>query len=75
MFRSSLPEGERLSIPHLVQDLSTRGRRARAASSVEDIISIVVDEHQAGDLVVIMSNGGFGGIHARLLAALGEVST
>jgi UDP-N-acetylmuramate: L-alanyl-gamma-D-glutamyl-meso-diaminopimelate ligase len=75
VFRSSLPENERLSISHLVHDLASRGRHARAASSVEDIIATVVEEHQAGDLVVIMSNGGFGGIHGRLLAALAEVKT
>jgi UDP-N-acetylmuramate: L-alanyl-gamma-D-glutamyl-meso-diaminopimelate ligase len=75
VFRSSLPDTERLSIPHLVQDLAGRGRRARASASVEDIISTIVEEHRAGDLVVIMSNGGFGGIHARLLEALGEVRT
>jgi UDP-N-acetylmuramate: L-alanyl-gamma-D-glutamyl-meso-diaminopimelate ligase len=75
IFRSSLPESERLSVSHLVHDLAGRGRHARAASSVEEIIATVVEEHLAGDLVVIMSNGGFGGIHGRLLAALAEVRT
>ena len=31
---------------------------------------IVTREHRPGDLVVIMSNGGFGGIHRKLLEAL-----
>jgi UDP-N-acetylmuramate: L-alanyl-gamma-D-glutamyl-meso-diaminopimelate ligase len=31
---------------------------------------VVVREHQPGDLIVLMSNGGFGGIHQKLLAAL-----
>jgi UDP-N-acetylmuramate: L-alanyl-gamma-D-glutamyl-meso-diaminopimelate ligase len=70
VFRSKLPESERLSIPQLVRDLSGSGRKARAAESIDDIAAIVVREHQPGDLVVLMSNGGFGGIHQKLLKAL-----
>jgi UDP-N-acetylmuramate: L-alanyl-gamma-D-glutamyl-meso-diaminopimelate ligase len=33
-------------------------------------VSVVVGEHRSGDLVVLMSNGGFGGIHQKLLRAL-----
>jgi UDP-N-acetylmuramate: L-alanyl-gamma-D-glutamyl-meso-diaminopimelate ligase len=29
-----------------------------------------VNEHRTGDIVVLMSNGGFGGIHQKLLKAL-----
>ena len=70
VFRSTLPEEERLSVPRLVRDLGGRGRSAREAGSIDDIIDIIVREHRAGDLVVIMSNGGFGGIHRKLLKAL-----
>jgi UDP-N-acetylmuramate: L-alanyl-gamma-D-glutamyl-meso-diaminopimelate ligase len=70
VFRSSLPEAERLSVPELVRDLAHRGQSAREAESLDDILNIVVREHQPGDLVVLMSNGGFGGIHQKLLAAL-----
>lgn len=38
--------------------------------SLDEIIARVVSEAKAGDQVVIMSNGGFGGIHAKLVAAL-----
>jgi UDP-N-acetylmuramate: L-alanyl-gamma-D-glutamyl-meso-diaminopimelate ligase len=75
VFRSSLPEPERLSIPQLVSDVGRRGRRARAAASLDDIVETIVREHQAGDLVVLMSNGGFGGIHQKLVQALGASST
>jgi UDP-N-acetylmuramate: L-alanyl-gamma-D-glutamyl-meso-diaminopimelate ligase len=37
---------------------------------VDDIVRIVETESRPGDLVVIMSNGGFGGIHDKLLDAL-----
>ena len=68
--RSTLPESERLSVPTLIADLSACGQTADAPASLDDIVATIVREHRSGDLVVLMSNGGFGGIHARLLAAL-----
>jgi UDP-N-acetylmuramate: L-alanyl-gamma-D-glutamyl-meso-diaminopimelate ligase len=70
VFRSTLPDAERLSVPQLVGDLISQGKRAREAVSLDDIVAAIVSEHQAGDLVVLMSNGGFGGIHRKLLRAL-----
>jgi UDP-N-acetylmuramate: L-alanyl-gamma-D-glutamyl-meso-diaminopimelate ligase len=70
VFRSTLPEAQRLSIPELVGDLTSRGTSARAAQSIDDIVSTIVRERRDGDLVVMMSNGGFGGIHRKLLDAL-----
>ena len=70
VFRSTLPEEERLSIPRLVRDLRDRGKSAREAASIDDIVQTIAREHRPGDLVVVMSNGGFGGIHRKLLQAL-----
>ena len=70
VFRSTLPEAERLSIPELVRDLRARGQSAREADSIDDIIDAIVSDHRPGDLVVMMSNGAFGGIHGKLLQAL-----
>jgi UDP-N-acetylmuramate: L-alanyl-gamma-D-glutamyl-meso-diaminopimelate ligase len=70
VFRSSLPEAERLSVPQLVRDLAGRGQSAREARSFDDIVGTIVRERRAGDLVVLMSNGGFGGIHRTLIEAL-----
>ena len=70
VFRSTLPDAERLSIPQLVKDLEARGQSARQSESIDDIVATVVREHRFGDLVVLMSNGGFGGIHQKLLRAL-----
>jgi UDP-N-acetylmuramate: L-alanyl-gamma-D-glutamyl-meso-diaminopimelate ligase len=70
VFRSKLPDAERLSIPQLVKDLGSRGQSARETESIDDIVSTIVREHRLGDLVVLMSNGGFGGIHQTLLRAL-----
>jgi UDP-N-acetylmuramate: L-alanyl-gamma-D-glutamyl-meso-diaminopimelate ligase len=70
VFRSTLPDAERLSIPQLVHDLHCRGLSAREAASIDDIVGRIAAEHRPGDLVVVMSNGGFGGIHQKLLRAL-----
>jgi len=70
VFRSSLPESERLSAEQLVDDLRGRKQHARYIPAIDDIVRTVVDEHQGGDVVVLMSNGGFGGIHRKLLQAL-----
>ncbi|MES1256536.1 MAG: UDP-N-acetylmuramate:L-alanyl-gamma-D-glutamyl-meso-diaminopimelate ligase [Acidobacteriota bacterium] len=70
VFRSTLPERERLSTPDLVRALQAGGQSARAAGSIDEIVSTIAAEHQPGDLVVLMSNGGFGGIHQKLLRAL-----
>ena len=42
--------------------------------TVDDIVRTLCDEHADGDYVLIMSNGGFGGIHERLSKALEEAS-
>jgi UDP-N-acetylmuramate: L-alanyl-gamma-D-glutamyl-meso-diaminopimelate ligase len=70
VFRSSLPDSERLSAEQLVEDLRARKQRARYIPAVDDIVTTVVREHRRGDIVVLMSNGGFGGIHGKLLRAL-----
>ncbi len=70
VFRSTLPEAERLSESELVRDLTDAGVVARHLPDVDTIVAVVTAEARSGDLVVIMSNGGFGGIHRRLLQAL-----
>jgi len=46
------------------------GSKATVKNTIDDIIATVVAEAQTGDEILIMSNGGFGGIHQRLLIAL-----
>jgi len=72
VFRSSLPESERLDATQLVDDLQARGKQARHIPGIDTIVDTVVREHRPGDVVVLMSNGGFGGIHGKLLNALNE---
>ncbi len=52
------------------QALVPMGARAQTADSVDAAINQVVQAARPGDVVICMSNGGFGGIHDKLLAAL-----
>jgi UDP-N-acetylmuramate: L-alanyl-gamma-D-glutamyl-meso-diaminopimelate ligase len=70
VFRSSLPAEERLSEDQLVADLHSAGVGARHLPDVDTIVHEVSSAARRGDVVVIMSNGGFGGIHRKLLEAL-----
>ena len=70
VYRSSLPEDQRLSVDQLVADLTGAGRSARHIDTIEAIIDTIAREHAEGDVVLIMSNGGFGGIHRKLVTAL-----
>ncbi|MCE1170209.1 MAG: UDP-N-acetylmuramate:L-alanyl-gamma-D-glutamyl-meso-diaminopimelate ligase [Azovibrio sp.] len=50
--------------------LAALGDRARVEDDLERLVAGVVAEARAGDQILVMSNGGFGGIHARLLEKL-----
>jgi len=50
--------------------LAPMGERAQVASSIEQLVQQVCAVARPGDRVLCMSNGGFGGVHARLLQAL-----
>ncbi len=64
------PEGNRLDVARLVEDVRSRGVDARYVPDVEAIVGMLAAECAPGDVVLIMSNGAFGGIHRKLLAAL-----
>jgi UDP-N-acetylmuramate: L-alanyl-gamma-D-glutamyl-meso-diaminopimelate ligase len=70
VFRSSLPEDQRLSPEELVAELKSSGIDARFIPKTGDIVAAVARDAKPGDLVVVMSNGGFDDIHRKLLAAL-----
>ncbi|MFP6655898.1 MAG: Mur ligase domain-containing protein [Myxococcota bacterium] len=65
---------ELLSSPAVAEALRLRGREARAFDEIDDIIRWVVAGCEAGDVILVMSNGGFGGIWEKLLAALESAS-
>jgi UDP-N-acetylmuramate: L-alanyl-gamma-D-glutamyl-meso-diaminopimelate ligase len=65
-----LPEAERLSPQEVVDAVRAAGKDARFIPDVEQIVSAVARDARPGDLVIVMSNGGFENIHQRLLTAL-----
>jgi len=54
------------------QALAPMGRQAVVADTVDKLVPLVVAAARSGDHILCMSNGGFGGIHARLLDALAQ---
>src|ERR1044072_5802765 len=62
-----------LDISKLIEDISLRDKPAFAITDVDEIVSSLADELRSGDVVAIMSNGGFGGIHEKLLAVLNRL--
>jgi UDP-N-acetylmuramate: L-alanyl-gamma-D-glutamyl-meso-diaminopimelate ligase len=65
-----LPAAERLDPDRLMRELHGLGRPAAYLSTVEQIVEHVTGESRPGDVLCVFSNGGFGGIHDRLLDAL-----
>ena len=50
--------------------LSSMGSRAQVGANIDEVVAQVLAQVQPGDHLLCMSNGGFGGIHAKLLEAL-----
>jgi UDP-N-acetylmuramate: L-alanyl-gamma-D-glutamyl-meso-diaminopimelate ligase len=65
-----IPEGMRFSSEKLVEDLKDRGKVAYFFAETDGIIEYLAEEAQNGDVVLIMSNGGFDNIHQILLKRL-----
>lgn len=63
-----IPPAERFSSAKLVQDLCSNGIDALYFQSTEEILDCLSNEARSGDVIAIMSNGGFDDIHKRLLA-------
>jgi UDP-N-acetylmuramate: L-alanyl-gamma-D-glutamyl-meso-diaminopimelate ligase len=65
-----VPEDQRLDAGRVVTDLRARGVDAHADADVDRLVRIVADGARPGDVVLVMSNGAFGGFIDRLLAVL-----
>jgi len=64
------PEGQRFSVERLIADLRARGKDAVSIPGVPDIVDYLARESRRDDVILVMSNGAFGGLHDRLLGAL-----
>jgi UDP-N-acetylmuramate: L-alanyl-gamma-D-glutamyl-meso-diaminopimelate ligase len=63
-------KGRALDTRALIDAISKQGKPAFALPDAAEIVTHLVPELREGDVVAIMSNGGFGGIHERILTAL-----
>ena len=50
--------------------LAPMGAQAQVCDNIDGLVSAIVKAARPGDHVLCMSNGGFGGVHDKLLAAL-----
>ncbi|HEX4485636.1 MAG TPA: UDP-N-acetylmuramate:L-alanyl-gamma-D-glutamyl-meso-diaminopimelate ligase [Terriglobales bacterium] len=67
VFKSeAIPEAERLDVDLLTADIKKHGGRARFAPDADGIIKLAAPEMRSGDVVAILSNGGFDGIYEKL---------
>ncbi|MCC7307382.1 MAG: UDP-N-acetylmuramate:L-alanyl-gamma-D-glutamyl-meso-diaminopimelate ligase [Acidobacteria bacterium] len=62
--------GKVLDVDELVKDIELQGKSAMSFPDADAIVEHLTPEMKAGDVVAIMSNGGFGGIHDKLLSVL-----
>lgn len=65
-----VPEAERLDVRAVAREVSALGTQAQAFDGVDAIVEALVTSARAGDVVAVLSNGTFGGLHQKLLAAL-----
>jgi UDP-N-acetylmuramate: L-alanyl-gamma-D-glutamyl-meso-diaminopimelate ligase len=71
VFKSeNIPAAERLHPEKVAKALTARGVPSAVYADADAIVAALLPEVQAGDVVAILSNGGFGGIYEKLPAAL-----
>lgn len=68
--QKTIEKGQPLDTAKLIEDISRQSKPAFALRDADDIIRHLGPELRSGDVVAVMSNGGFGGIHEKLLNTL-----
>jgi UDP-N-acetylmuramate: L-alanyl-gamma-D-glutamyl-meso-diaminopimelate ligase len=69
----AVPENERLTTSSVVNAVKRNGKPAREFADADAIVEAIVPELASGDVVAILSNGGFGGIYEKLPRKLEEL--
>jgi UDP-N-acetylmuramate: L-alanyl-gamma-D-glutamyl-meso-diaminopimelate ligase len=73
VFKSeAIPAGERLHPENVVAALRARGLESAVYADADAIVAAIAPELRPGDVVAILSNGGFGGIYKKLPKALAD---
>ena len=69
-FRHNDRQEDFMDVDVVIDRIRARRIAAHAAEGADELLPLILDEIRPGDVALIMSNGGFGGIHDRLLRAL-----
>jgi UDP-N-acetylmuramate: L-alanyl-gamma-D-glutamyl-meso-diaminopimelate ligase len=69
----AVPEDERLTTAAVVSGIREAGKPAREIADADAIVQEIARELRSGDVVAILSNGGFGGIYEKLPRKLEEL--
>jgi UDP-N-acetylmuramate: L-alanyl-gamma-D-glutamyl-meso-diaminopimelate ligase len=67
-----LSPDQRLNPDKLIEDLKSTGKTACYLPDADSIVTHIAKNAEGGEVVVVFSNGGFGGIHGKLLERLGR---
>jgi len=65
-----IPAHDRLAPQQLAADIGRLGGHGWYLTGIEEIVQKVKDSARPGDVIAVLTNGGFGGIHQKLLDAL-----
>jgi UDP-N-acetylmuramate: L-alanyl-gamma-D-glutamyl-meso-diaminopimelate ligase len=68
--QSKIDESNRFSSEELAADIAKLGKPAKSYSSVDLIVEALTNKARRGDLILVMSNGGFDGIYGKLIKAI-----
>jgi UDP-N-acetylmuramate: L-alanyl-gamma-D-glutamyl-meso-diaminopimelate ligase len=73
VFKSeNIPEAERLHPQHVADALVARGIASAVCADADEVVRVLVPQLLPGDVVAILSNGGFGGIYTKLPEAIAD---
>ena len=68
--QGKISEGDRFSVEELIEDLQANKKSAKVFDSADQIVNDLGERTKSGDVVLIMSNGGFDGIYQKLINRL-----
>jgi UDP-N-acetylmuramate: L-alanyl-gamma-D-glutamyl-meso-diaminopimelate ligase len=66
----AIAESERLTVPAVLAHLKQIGRPGRECADADAVVALITPELRSGDVVALLSNGGFGGIYEKLPEAI-----
>ena len=68
--QDKIPEGERFHSEEFIRQLKGKGVNALYFETVDEIVGELLEDFRSGDVILIMSNGGFDGIYGKLIERL-----